>query len=495
MPLGRGHRNSSVLMVIIVAYLCVGVAYALVTPLWETPDEPAHYNYVRYLIEHQSLPVLRHGDYDFAYLERIKAARFPPEMSIDPIRYESHQPPLYYLAGAVLAAPLPEGWRPTALRLLSVLLGAVLLWVAYLVVIEVFPDRPVIAWGAAGFVATVPMHVAMTAAINNDTIAEVILGLILLMLVRRVMNRPGSHSTTGDLVLGVLMGLGLLTKTTTYVALPLSLMVLLAPSCLGRVGNRGPRESSLSAGRALGIALLMGLPWFVRNAVVYGGTDILGLARHNAIMTEQPRTAEWLAHLGWGGMLKQFGVTTFRSFWAQFGWMGILVDERIYLALAVVSALIGLGVLLFLLRDLKALSNQQKLALGVLALSFLLTLASYLWYNIQFVQHQGRYLFPALIPLSVCFALGMWKLVERPHAWYVAGLMLVAVVGLGIKGWSSGHLNKWLLAMLGGAAVALVLVALLPPRWRKTLYVLPFLGLWGLDVLCLVAFIAPYFRT
>jgi 4-amino-4-deoxy-L-arabinose transferase-like glycosyltransferase len=174
---------------IIVAYVCVATAYALATPLWEAPDEPAHYNYVRYLIRHQALPVLQQGDYDFQYLERIKAARFPPGMSVDPIRYESHQPPLYYAVGAVLAAPLPEEWRPFALRLLSVLFAACLLGVAYRVVAEIFPGQAVVAFGATAFVATVPMHIALTAAVSNDALAELILGLILLSLVTRVV-RP-----------------------------------------------------------------------------------------------------------------------------------------------------------------------------------------------------------------------------------------------------------------------------------------------------------------
>ena len=87
------------LTAILVLYGIMGLAYARWTPLWETPDEPAHYNYIRYLIENRRFPVLQSSDYDFDYLQRIKAARFPEEMSIDPIRYEYHQPPLYYLVG------------------------------------------------------------------------------------------------------------------------------------------------------------------------------------------------------------------------------------------------------------------------------------------------------------------------------------------------------------------------------------------------------------
>jgi hypothetical protein len=40
----------------------------------------------------------------------------------------------------------------------------------------------------------------------------------------------------------------------------------------------------------------------------------------------------------------------------------------------------------------------------LLALSALLTLLTYIYYNTSFVQHQGRYLFTALIPLALAVA-------------------------------------------------------------------------------------------
>ena len=72
------------------------------------------------------------------------------------------------------------------LRLLSILLGCCLLWVAYHLVKEIFPGDEVLALGTTAFVAFVPMHVAMTAAVNNDTLAELMLVGILWMLVRYV---------------------------------------------------------------------------------------------------------------------------------------------------------------------------------------------------------------------------------------------------------------------------------------------------------------------
>ena len=66
------------IMLIIVTYLTMGILYAAKIPPWETPDEPAHYNYIKYLAENYRFPVLRMGDYPHDYLEEIKARHFPP---------------------------------------------------------------------------------------------------------------------------------------------------------------------------------------------------------------------------------------------------------------------------------------------------------------------------------------------------------------------------------------------------------------------------------
>jgi len=61
-------RQRIALRVIIVLYIVLGAMYAVGTPPWQVPDEPAHYNYVRYVATHGSLPELCQGDYPAAYL-------------------------------------------------------------------------------------------------------------------------------------------------------------------------------------------------------------------------------------------------------------------------------------------------------------------------------------------------------------------------------------------------------------------------------------------
>jgi len=208
-----------------------------------------------------------------------------------------------------------------------------------------------------------------------------------------------------------------------------------------------------------------------------------------------------LAQLGVARFAKDFVLTTFRSFWAQFGWMGILVDERIYLILALLCAVVGLGLVLLatnpsprLRAGFTNLSPKKKRALGLLALSAFFTLLSYLWYNLKFVQHQGRYLFPALIPIGLAFALGLREILARDNAKTAALLFLAGVLILAAKGLVTGDFNKLSILLLGGAAIAFGIKTLLPEKYDDLVFTLPYLSLVGLDLICLFRFIVPYFH-
>ena len=159
------------LIFILIAYLALGTAYALQTPAWQAPDEPAHYNYIKFIAEKHALPMLRKGEYDQAYNEEFtRTPQNTASMSIDPLRYENYAPPLYYLLAAPIYA-LTDGWI-AAMRLFSVGLGGALVVVAYLIGAEVFPGQLLLALGSAAFVAFVPQHLAMMSAVNNDSLAN-----------------------------------------------------------------------------------------------------------------------------------------------------------------------------------------------------------------------------------------------------------------------------------------------------------------------------------
>lgn len=64
--------------IVLAVYLALAAQYAALTPDWQAPDEPAHYNVVRQIAQGGALPQLEPGDYDQAFLEQVVGAGFPP---------------------------------------------------------------------------------------------------------------------------------------------------------------------------------------------------------------------------------------------------------------------------------------------------------------------------------------------------------------------------------------------------------------------------------
>lgn len=465
------HLEKNWPWLLVAAYLLLASLYAVQTPLWQAPDEPAHYNYVKYLAETGHLPELIAGDFPTAYLEEIKNAKFPPHMSIDPIRYESWQPPLYYALGALVYLPVRQldlATQVQALRLLSVAIGAALMMAYAQLMRHVFSRRPLLAALAATLPTLIPMHVAMLAAINNDGLAELFIVSALWLSI--VLIQEGI-SQRRLVQLGAVCGLCLLTKNTAAFALPIAIIAIWL-SGRDRLRHPQPRWTAWLAYWTLPVFLLAG--WlYVRNGLVYGWTDPLIWQRHGQVAGRQLTRATYVADHGFWGWIGSYIQTTFRSFWGQFGWMAVPMDRRIYLALGVLTGLAGLGLLLIIDRwwrrykEMPALVKlrwQELLPYSPLALSLLFTIGLYLWYNRGFVQFQGRYLFPALAPIAIGLALGWREIVKPGNEWWVIGsLSAVAWVTLG-KGIASSHMDKYSLLWLCAGAVAFVVKRRLPNR-------------------------------
>ena len=77
----------SFLSLLLLAYLVLATTNSVVVPLFEAPDEHHHYFAVEWYAVHRRLPVI--------------GAQPEPW-----IRQEAAQPPLYYLIGALVLAPL-----------------------------------------------------------------------------------------------------------------------------------------------------------------------------------------------------------------------------------------------------------------------------------------------------------------------------------------------------------------------------------------------------
>lgn len=425
-----------------------GVLYSAVTPPWQAPDEPDHFQYVAFLVYYHRFPtelapqgggygglvssaerclstvllflhqvgeqvagsVCRAGKVEprghpssspgfaaqapteqdvaadgwlqaqvyasmqeFDFWARRAHSPAPPTLEKE-YRAAVGHPPLYYLLGALLLTPFTHCNLVTQLhilRLMSASLGALTVLVAYLTARTLFPED--VSWQLAvpAFVAFLPMHTFITSSVNNDSLAELLASLVIYTLVKIL--RTGL-SRQRAMSVACLLLLGVLTKRTTTFAIPLAALTVTLPHLIAS---------------AVGLSL-----W------------ISALRLSSPALHPPPSIA--LSFL-----------LTFASFWANFGWMNVPLDLGWYAALAIVSLLAFCGLGLFALRVAKEatpLEAGQRRALLTLLLAVVLIFAqTFGLIIVRGIHQQGRYLFPALIPLAVFFTLGLREWLPLRH--------------------------------------------------------------------------------
>jgi 4-amino-4-deoxy-L-arabinose transferase-like glycosyltransferase len=411
-------RKHLPLAAVLAVYVAIGVVFAVRIPAWQVPDEPGHYNYVKSLAQ-GVFPVIEPSDWDPKLVPIAPDAKNVP---YERITYQDHQPPLFY----ALSVPVYtlSGGSLTALRIWSLLLGGIGVFACYATVLAIFPGRQSLAGAAAAVFALLPQHMHIMAGYNNDALSEALLGLTIWQSVRLMRAAPDISAIEKG-ALGLTVGLALFTKAQAYLALPIAGLTL-----LGTVWTDDSRwrKAFSRTWQFVLIAGLIALPLWLRNLSTYGGTDFLGLQAHNLAVTGQLTRAELISQVGLPRYLLQGAQTTFQSFWGQFGWMSVLPGARVYQALLAITFGTAALFMLWWLRDRGVLDPTQRRRLMLLALLSFFALLTYVWYNLQFVQFQGRYLYPALVAFAAAAALGWNKLIARwPRAQSVlwAGVLVI----------------------------------------------------------------------
>ena len=424
------RRSNLALAVIVVVYFAFGVAHLAQTPMFEKPDEEWHAAYVYYLLEQRSLPPL------------VIDAEQNPAVQI------AGHPPLYYAVAASLlratgltkvppalqANPFwgypaqgttPDNknrflhtagelddprYRPLyLLRGLSLLLGVGAVFAAYGIGLAL-TQQMALALMSAALVAVLPQYSFIASSVSNDALVATLSGLGLLALV----HAAAQEGTWRHWVwFGLLAGLAALTKTS---ALLLPIFGAAVAILLG-IRRRSWRVGAVGVASSLGLWLAFSGWWYARNFLQFD--DPLGVGVHVAAYG-RPITFE-----GWR-LLDQWQATSV-TFWAAFGWSNVQFPGWVYGTLRALEALALIGLLAYLLRQRRRLSNgtMWAVALGYTGL----TILAYLWWTTTVTGTLGRLLFPALAPLAVLMVRGLshWSHKALAAAWsFVAVIALLA---------------------------------------------------------------------
>ncbi|MCL5283728.1 MAG: hypothetical protein M1330_03320 [Armatimonadetes bacterium] len=398
------------LAAILATDLALSMLYSHLTPLGKngfanTPDEGAHLQYVHFLVTRHSLPVLG----------RSKHAG-----------YEAHQPPLYYLL-----CVLPYVVRPSWCRVISILAGMGTILLIALTGRKALPFDPKIGIWAAALTAVIPMHIAINSAVNNDSLNELIFTAVFYLAAVGIVQ--GFDRRTA-FTLGALIGLAEWVKATGLLLYPIGAIAIYL-SWRRRPQMRLPIKTW--AGVAA-LSILIALPWWLHCQLVYGAPiptqrfaqQFAGTAKAEAMIARPIAVDHDSGNLipsvggeplGWPGYIGWVADWTFRSFFAAYGVPGInghkgpadvglptFLPAPFYglmLGLIVIS-MIGLVIAHF--RRNRLMSTEEISVIHLLAWGLALVMLSFIAFVAVYFQAQGRYLYPAILPISLLLMVG-WR--------------------------------------------------------------------------------------
>lgn len=447
------------------------VAWSLITPAFQVPDEVSHVAYVqrigetggpppnphRTVLSREELVAMTATRYGSIAAPTIEASvwtglqqrRLLDALHARPARRptvdvgESEpEPPLYYALEAIpyrLARGATLLDRLALMRLLSALLAGVTALCAFLFVRESLPGRPW-AWAVGGLgVAFTPMLGFVSGGVNPDALLFALSAALLLCLARAF--RRGVD-TRLVLSIGALLAAGLLVKVNCAGLVPGTLLGL----ALAARRTEGAWNGAVA--RAVGLALVVGVLPF---AAV---TALEALAWGRPFAVGRPRAPESHGGLGahfsylWQlfgprlpGQVRHFArfplyAYLFKTFVGAFGVIVVRFPAWAYRLAAAGFVLLGL----LAARALAAERAQLRRRRGELAayatlagvLVALVALSTDLRRNAVEVM-QGRYLLPLAALLAVLFALAARGAGER---WgRAAGVaILLATVGWTLLG-------------------------------------------------------------
>lgn len=456
------RHNLPALALLLLLTLLNGLLWSAATPLWQGPDEDAHFSAAQFIAEHLRLPGHEDG---FRADEMVLAADLAdtgklhnhPELrqafgdgetgpheaelsALDPATRTSytigapgklnHTPPLYYVLGAIvyrMAYNADMLGRVFAVRFLSVVLTALMVLISYFLAAEVLSDQRGAALTVAALVSFQPMLSFVGSVVNNDILLNLITTAAIWALVRM-----WQHGVTGRraIALGVTLGLGMLTKPLIAgLALPVAWIFVRE-----WWRERDKRRQIVLLGLlTLAVALALCGWWQVRSFDLNDGELYPNEVKKGYRIITELRL-DYVDH-PWQhamGYYASIAGGVWGSYWAAFGWLDTPAAPAYYRAIDAVTLLGLLGLATYLVRLVRRRAWEEAgvtllLIAVVLSPVVMMHVYDYTYWNEYGVGWgwQGRHSFGQMAALFVLLLIGLLTLL--PKRWHGAGHLALRI--------------------------------------------------------------------
>ena len=413
-------------------------------PLWEAPDEPAHF--------HLAWRIVRKNEY-------------APEE----INYEATQPrPYYYFASLIVRGmdkinprfsdyyfphefkfniriPKPRfDWNAEnyhfllgvyMLRWINILFGALALWLNWKTFCLIAPDKVTLRLSALALAALTPQYLHIMSSVNNDvwgTVAGALLFYLGIQIISRSRDssndfsrsvQPAIEVATTVLLslLSIILAL-LLPLTTKLTVLPVSaaLLVIIGVKWFFSIQQKRWLLLAVVTFLVCGALLYLVFPESIQTAANEITWRLFGL-RKKGIPTEY---------------LERISNQIIQTYWGKVGWLAVGLPNWIF-NLMTALGFFGAAIYIHKLIKLKMKEPQFTLWAGTCMIS-LFTVLAVARNGLTTGATQGRLLFPAIGAISMLMMSGWHEVLpgryQRKLPFFIITLMFLLNIALWVFG-------------------------------------------------------------
>lgn len=383
------------------------IVFVFLIPPFEANDEPYHLEYINYIVKKSSLPNQLN--------EKEK------------VNIEGHQFPLYYFVGASLlkiiwgdavinfslvynkkhfTAGGPESLVPVFnhtnnnpfnddesrvkfyfLRLISSFFGILNLFFIYKIAKFFFKNNKLVLL-CLFFAASLPQFIYSSSTITNDSLANLLSSASIYTFLIFLKD----SSLKKIIVFSLIFSLSLLCKKTLFFLIPAAAISSAYAFHLGKINRR----TFLQLSSSVFIFTILVAGWFYyRNHFIYNDILLTDVEKITVPMYYDPKPFFSFY------FIYPFIPGLFGSFFGVFGWMNVAMPLFVYVVHFIFTVTGAIGIIKS--RSAKNINPQKVFLLCSLIICF----AGIVYYNLSYTQHQGRFLFPVLSLISVCFIKGL----------------------------------------------------------------------------------------
>lgn len=468
-------------IIIIVLFVAISLAYSIIIPVFNAPDEPFHFEYIRYLAKTKSLPNqarekeaistegfnpplyyfinaiflnlfskdnasdIRINNFkDIARFYRNPSSRFRqeiyPPLNPNYVKWGRGRDKNMFLVTEEDRFPFSGSIAVIhLLRIIAILFGAFTVFFTFKTAQLLLPQNEDMAIIAVSLCALIPQFNFLSGSLNNDNLVILFSALSIWLLTKYILFE---HDRQRIMVtfLGIFTGLGLITKRNICAVLPAIVIGITYKSLAGGTDTFKKRVKDLVINLCLfsmPIAAIAG--WFsVRNIIIYGikdplGWGLRGIQNPGLLMQDKFRGLFFK---------KVFFKRLFTSFWGLFDWLTIPLPKWAYFIYGIISLSGILGLFVAFIK--KGVHTKIKICSILYLVIISVAIANLIILNFTFISAQARLILPAITCFCIFFAMGIDSTIK-----YIAGLIKIK---------TDIFVNAFIIILLGLNLYALIFI-------------------------------------